>query len=102
MGSRTSPASRSPGRACRPADSKVLNDLTIGKYDVVVTTGPSYSTQREEAVDGNDSVRTGGSPRRGCNCRLDCQFDGLSRDAQKMAARLKKTIDRESAREGRD
>lgn len=26
-------------------------DLTIGKYDVVVTVGPSYSTQRDEAVD---------------------------------------------------
>lgn len=26
------------------------NDLTVGKYDVVVTTGPSYSTQRQEAA----------------------------------------------------
>ncbi len=26
------------------------NDLTAGKYDVVVTTGPSYSTQRQEAA----------------------------------------------------
>jgi hypothetical protein len=26
-------------------------DLTVGKYDVVVTIGPSYSTQREEAAD---------------------------------------------------
>jgi hypothetical protein len=26
-------------------------DLTTGKYDVVVTVGPSYSTQRDEAVD---------------------------------------------------
>ena len=26
-------------------------DLTTGKYDVVVTVGPSYSTQREEAAD---------------------------------------------------
>ena len=25
------------------------NDLTAGKYDVVVTTGPSYATQRQEA-----------------------------------------------------
>ncbi len=28
-----------------------MNDLTIGRYDVVVTTGPSYSTQRVEAAD---------------------------------------------------
>jgi hypothetical protein len=27
-------------------------DLTTGKYDVVVTIGPSYQTQREEAADG--------------------------------------------------
>jgi hypothetical protein len=27
-------------------------DLTVGKYDVVVTIGPSYSTQREEAAEG--------------------------------------------------
>jgi hypothetical protein len=26
------------------------NDLIAGKYDVVVTTGPSYSTQRQEAA----------------------------------------------------
>ena len=27
-----------------------LNDLTIGKYNVVVTTGPSYATQRQEST----------------------------------------------------
>ena len=29
----------------------VLNDLTVGKYDVVVTSGPAYNTAREEATD---------------------------------------------------
>lgn len=29
-----------------------LFDITTGKYDVVVEVGPSYATQREEAVDG--------------------------------------------------
>jgi hypothetical protein len=29
----------------------VLNDISKGKYDVVVTVGPSYATQRMEAVD---------------------------------------------------
>ena len=28
-----------------------LNDITIGKYDVVVTTGPTHSTQRQEAAE---------------------------------------------------
>lgn len=27
-----------------------FNDITAGKYDVVVTTGPSYSTQRQESA----------------------------------------------------
>lgn len=30
---------------------KVLNDLTVGEYDVTVTVGPSYSTKRIEAAD---------------------------------------------------
>lgn len=32
-------------------DGKVLNDLSAGKYDVAVTTGASYDTQRMEFVD---------------------------------------------------
>lgn len=32
-------------------DGRVLNDLSAGKYDVTVTTGPSYDTQRMEFVD---------------------------------------------------
>lgn len=28
---------------------KIINDLSIGKYDVVATVGPSFATQREEA-----------------------------------------------------
>jgi hypothetical protein len=30
----------------------VLNDMTVGKYDVTVSAGPSYDTLRMEAVDG--------------------------------------------------
>lgn len=38
--------------------SKVLNDLTVGAYDIVLETGPSYSTKREEAKDAmTDFVR---------------------------------------------
>lgn len=32
-------------------DGKVLNDLSAGKYDVTVTTGPAYDTQRMEFVE---------------------------------------------------
>lgn len=31
--------------------TKKVNDLALGKYDVIVTTGPSYATKRAEAVD---------------------------------------------------
>lgn len=34
------------------AIKKVLNDLTVGQYDVTVSSGPSYDTMRQEAVDG--------------------------------------------------
>lgn len=30
----------------------IMNDLTIGSYDVVMSMGPSYTTRREEARDG--------------------------------------------------
>jgi hypothetical protein len=30
---------------------KIKNDVTVGAYDVVLETGPSYSTKREEAKD---------------------------------------------------
>ncbi len=32
-------------------DGKVMNDLSRGKYDVTVTVGPSYATQRQEATE---------------------------------------------------
>lgn len=34
-----------------PAEQRLLNDLTVGKYDVQVVAGPSYGTKRQEAAD---------------------------------------------------
>lgn len=34
----------------RKETSEYINDLTIGKYDVMATVGPAYSTQRQEAA----------------------------------------------------
>jgi hypothetical protein len=34
------------------AVTKILNDITVGKYDATVTVGPSYATQRQESADG--------------------------------------------------
>ena len=31
--------------------SRVINDLTVGKYDVTISAGPSYTTQRQEAAE---------------------------------------------------
>lgn len=31
---------------------RIMNDLSVGSYDVVVTAGPSYTTKREEAREG--------------------------------------------------
>ncbi|MBB2928386.1 portal protein [Paraburkholderia silvatlantica] len=33
------------------AIQEVLNDVTVGEYDVVIDTGPGYQTKREEAAD---------------------------------------------------
>jgi hypothetical protein len=33
------------------AGEKIENDVTVGAYDVVLETGPSYTTKREEAKD---------------------------------------------------
>ena len=30
---------------------KILNDVTVGEYDIVMETGPGYSTKRQEAVE---------------------------------------------------
>ena len=31
--------------------SKILNDVTVGEYDIVMDTGPGYNSKRQEAVD---------------------------------------------------
>jgi hypothetical protein len=36
--------------------SKVLNDVTVGEYDVVMDTGPGYNSKRAEAVDSMMSL----------------------------------------------
>ncbi len=67
----------------------VLNDLTQGRFDVTVTTGPSYSTQRMEAADileklSNDPSPLGMVAKYGMIESMD--FPGL--DTVKRAARM--------------
>lgn len=39
-----------------PATGQVVNDLGRGKYDVAITVGPSYTTQRQEAVEAYTQI----------------------------------------------
>jgi hypothetical protein len=43
---------QAPVSATSKPKGVVLNDVTVGAYGIVVETGPSYSTKREEARDG--------------------------------------------------
>jgi hypothetical protein len=38
--------------------AKVLNDVTVGEYDVVMDTGPGYNSKRQEAVDAMMTLLT--------------------------------------------
>jgi len=44
--------------AIDPTTKKVSNDLSIGRYDVVVSAGPAYSTRRVEAAEGMVNLLT--------------------------------------------
>lgn len=67
------------------------NDLTVGKYDVIVDTGPSYATQRVESVDAMLKL-----------INSDPDISKIGRDilvgnmdfmgSDDLAARLKKTV----------
>jgi hypothetical protein len=37
---------------------KILNDVTVGQYDVVMETGPGYNSKRQEAVDSMMTLLT--------------------------------------------
>lgn len=39
-----------------PVTGRVINDLSRGKYDVAITVGPSYTTQRMEAVEAYTQI----------------------------------------------
>lgn len=40
-----------------PATGKVIaNDLSVGRYDIVVDAGPGYATKRQEAADGQVAI----------------------------------------------
>jgi hypothetical protein len=70
---------------------KIYNP-SVGRYDVVVTTGPSYLTKRQEAMDGMAQILQGNPNLWSVAGDLfvkNMDWPG----AQEMSARLRKTID---------
>lgn len=81
--------------------TEVLNDLTVGDYDITISNGPSYSTLRQEAVE--NMVQLGSSwPK-----LLEVAGDKLIANmdwpgADEVAERIKKTMPAELTREDGD
>jgi hypothetical protein len=72
------------------ADAK-FNELTVGKYDVVVTTGPSYATQRSESAEA--LLRLTSTMPEQMKLASDLIVRNLDfKDADEMADRLRKTL----------
>jgi hypothetical protein len=70
---------------------QILNDLTVGKYDVKVSVGPSYATKRLEAADslmGFMQAYPAAAPLIGDLVAKNMDWPG----AEEIATRLKKTL----------
>lgn len=53
------PDEESQAQSADPSIARIKNDLTVGRYDVVMDTGPGYETKRLESVDAMlDLMRT--------------------------------------------
>lgn len=71
-------------------DSK-FNDITAGKYDVVVTTGPSYATQRQESA--VHLLQMAQAMPQQMALAADLIVKNLDfKDAEELAERLRKTL----------
>lgn len=69
----------------------ILNDLTVGTYDVTIGSGPSYATQRQESAEGMQKLATAWPK------LMDIAGDEVVAGmdwpgADKISARIKKTI----------
>lgn len=73
------------------ADGQRLYDLSTGRYDVVVDTGPSYSTKREEARETLVEIITripGAAPVVGDVLMENLDFQGADKIAERLRALL--------------
>jgi len=68
-----------------------FNDMTVGKYDVVITTGPSYSTARQEAAE--NMLRLVNADPRIMGVAGDIVVRNLDfKDADELESRMRKTL----------
>lgn len=78
---------------------EIMNDLTIGDYDVTISTGPSYSTMREEAAE--TMVELAGSFPRMMEVAGDLVIASMDfPGSSEISDRLKKTMPAELTQEG--
>jgi hypothetical protein len=56
---------------------KIYNP-SVGRYDVVVATGPGYLSQRQEAMDAMAQILQGNPNTLDCGRRLVCKEHGLA------------------------
>lgn len=69
----------------------VIHDITVGQYDVTVSSGPSYSTLRQEAVDG--MIQTGNAWPKLWEVAGDKMVKAMDwPGAEEIAERIRKTI----------
>jgi hypothetical protein len=75
----------------KEGESARFNDITTGHYDVVVTTGPSYATQRQEASQALLALMQAAPER--MSVALDLVVKNLDfKDADELEARLRKPL----------
>jgi hypothetical protein len=70
---------------------KIINDVTVGQYDVVVKAGPSYSTLREESLDA--MIEVGQSWPKLMDVAGDEVIEAMDwPGAERIAKRIKRTM----------
>jgi hypothetical protein len=82
---------RSLKRVVKKGGDATFNDMTVGKYDVVITTGPSYTTQRQEAAE--NMLRLVNADPRIMTVAGDIVVRNLDfKDADELESRIRKTL----------
>jgi hypothetical protein len=81
--------------------TETLNDLTVGQYDITVSTGPGYSTLREEAAEAMVAV-AGDFPKM-MEVAGDLVIESMDwPGADKIAERIRKTMPAELTKDTED